>query len=106
MFWACSAPPQKVSPPQKISGYATEWYNRSLDIKLQVLEPNDPSISSTYKNTAVVLKKKGDYEHALKSYNKALVIYKSALGENHSDAAACLSNMVLFMRDRINILKL
>ncbi len=77
-----------------------KWCNKSLEIDIQTLKADDPSIACNYNNTAIVYEKKGDYEHALESYNKALTIYKQAFGENHSDVAACLNNMGIVYKNQ------
>jgi tetratricopeptide (TPR) repeat protein len=70
-----------------------EWHQKSIEIKKQTLEVNDPSIGYSYNSIANVYQKKGDYKRALEYYNQALIIWKKAFGENHLDVAMCLNNM-------------
>jgi tetratricopeptide (TPR) repeat protein len=70
-----------------------KWHNKSLEIKIRILEPDDPAIGRSHASIGNVYRAKKDCVHALESYEKALTIYKRAFGDDHHDVAACMSNM-------------
>jgi len=70
-----------------------KWHNKSLEIKMRVLKPDDPSIAISHLSIGNVYQEKKDYAHALESYEKALKIYRQAFGEDHLDVATCMNNM-------------
>ncbi|CAF3916699.1 unnamed protein product [Didymodactylos carnosus] len=88
---------------------ALKCYDKSLEIKLISLPPNHPDIARTYNNIGLVYwnqdiartynniglvyGNQGDYEKALKSYEKSLEIRLTALPPNHPDIATTYNNI-------------
>ena len=62
---------------------ALEYYNKALDIYLQVLGENHPDTATSYNNIGAVYDDKGDYDTALENYNKAKVILEQKLPNTH-----------------------
>jgi tetratricopeptide (TPR) repeat protein len=77
-----------------------QWHLDSLDIKMQILKPDNPNIASSYNSMAIVYRKQGDYQKALDSYQKSLIIWKKAFGENHPKIAMCLNNIGAVYEDQ------
>ncbi|UJR32954.1 hypothetical protein I4U23_020417 [Adineta vaga] len=69
------------------------WYNKALQLDIQMLKSNESDTAMSYNSIAVVYSKKRDYKLALKFYNKALDIWKKILGEDHPDIAMCWNNI-------------
>ncbi|CAF3550270.1 unnamed protein product [Rotaria sp. Silwood1] len=70
-----------------------EWFNKSLNIDMQILKQNDPCIAKTHNSIANIYQTKGNYEQALESYSKALTIFQHSFGENDLNVALCLNNI-------------
>ncbi|CAF1234402.1 unnamed protein product [Rotaria sordida] len=70
-----------------------KWFNKSLNIDMQILKQNDPCIANTHNSIANVYLTKGNYEQALESYNKALKIFQYSFGEDDLHVALCLNNI-------------
>ncbi|CAF1274439.1 unnamed protein product [Rotaria sordida] len=70
-----------------------KWFNKSLNIDMQILKQNDPCIANTHNSIANVYLTKGNYEQALESYNKALKIFQYSFGEDNLNVALCLNNI-------------
>lgn len=70
-----------------------ECLHKSLNIKLKIMKPNDPSIAQSYNCIGIVYQKKGDLEKALEAFNKALIIWRRTYGKNHPNVAGCYNNM-------------
>jgi tetratricopeptide (TPR) repeat protein len=79
-----------------------KWYNKSLKIKMQTLDPNHSNIANANNCIGEVYRKKGDYAHALESYKKALLIWQNIYGEDHLNVATCLNNMGLIYQAKNN----
>lgn len=66
------------------------WYKKAL----QTLAPTDQTkLADVHNSIANVYSKTNDYPHAIKSYRKALTIWKTLFGENHSSIIKCLNNI-------------
>ncbi|CAF4659011.1 unnamed protein product, partial [Didymodactylos carnosus] len=59
------------------------------------LPPNHPDIATTYNNIGLDYFDQGDYEKALKSYEKSLEIELISLPPNHPDIATTYNNIGL-----------
>lgn len=70
-----------------------QWHLDSLEMKMQLYQPDDPSLASSFNSIAIVHRKNGNYQQALTSYEKSLAIWKKSFGEDHSKVAKCLNNM-------------
>jgi tetratricopeptide (TPR) repeat protein len=70
-----------------------KWFNKSLEIDMEFLKPDDPNIANTHNSIANIYQMNGDYNQALESYNKALTIFQRALGESDPHVATCLNNI-------------
>lgn len=64
-----------------------------IDLKVYGTEEH-PDISNNYSNIGGVYRSKGDYDIALKYYEKALDIAISFLGEGHPNTRAIAENML------------
>ena len=60
---------------------------KTLDIELDVLGANHPSVATSYNNMGSVYYSQGNYPKALEMYQKALGIWLEVYGENHSEVA-------------------
>ncbi|CAF0746347.1 unnamed protein product [Adineta ricciae] len=69
------------------------WYNKSLEIFLQILEPDDSNLALLYNSIAIIHQQTNNYHLALESYEKALMIWRQAVGEDHPHVAICLNNI-------------
>ncbi len=69
---------------------------------MRTLKSDDISIASSYNSIGEVHRKKGNYARALKSYEKALIIWKKSYGEDRLDVAMCLNNMGNVYQDEEN----
>ncbi len=70
-----------------------KWHNKSLQIKMRTLKPDDSSIGSSHLSIGNVYQEKKDYTNALKSYEKALMIYNQTFDENYLNSAICMDNI-------------
>lgn len=78
-----------------------EWLHKSLQVKLTIMKPNDPSIAQSYNCIGIAYQQKGDHDKALEAFGKALAIWKRAYGKNHPSVAGCLNNMgVVYKREK------
>jgi tetratricopeptide (TPR) repeat protein len=78
------------------------WYNKSIEIDIQMLKIDDPNLATSYNSIAVVYSKKSDYTHALESYQKALDIWKKIFSEDHPDIAMCYNNIGIIYQEAQN----
>lgn len=69
------------------------WHQKSLEIKLQILNEDDLSLADSYNSIGQIYMKKTDYQQALASYLRALKITMQAHGENHLDVVRCYRNI-------------
>ncbi len=69
------------------------WLNKSLDIILQTLRPDDPEVAKNYKSIGRAYRKKGDLDQAIEMFEKALSIWKKTLGDNSLELAKCYSDI-------------
>jgi tetratricopeptide (TPR) repeat protein/predicted Ser/Thr protein kinase len=72
---------------------AREYYERSLEIRERVLEPDDPALAVTLNNLANLLKSEGDYERAQPMHERALKIRRAAYGDHHPAVADSHNNL-------------
>lgn len=70
-----------------------EYHNKSLAIKMQILNPDNSEIANSHNSIGTVYKALKDYQSALQSYEEALVIYMQAFDDDHVDVAKCQTNI-------------
>ncbi|CAF2634960.1 unnamed protein product [Rotaria sp. Silwood2] len=76
-----------------------EYHLKSLEIKMEQLESNDPSLAYSYNSIGIIHWKKGNKEQAIESYNKALQIWVKLYGEDDLKVAMCFNNMGIVYDD-------
>eukprot|EP00942_MAST-04A_sp_MAST-4A-sp1_P012703 g12703.t1 len=62
-----------------------EYYNKSLDMKINTLGKNDTEIAGIYNNIAAIYDSQNKYDEALEYMYKSLEIYINQLGKDHPD---------------------
>ena len=72
---------------------ALEYYNKTLDIRKQLLGENHPDTATSYNNIGAVYDDKGDYDTALENYNKAKVILEQKLPSTHPNILTVKRNI-------------
>lgn len=70
-----------------------QWHNKSLDIKMEILKPDDPNIAASLNSIGTIYSAQKDYKRALESYEKALSIYEKSFNDDHIDVAMCMNNI-------------
>ena len=65
----------------------------SLNLKLQLLGSEHPTLSSSYSNLATVLSNQGDLKQAKEYHERALAIRQQTLGPQHPDVASSYNNL-------------
>ncbi|CAF3828916.1 unnamed protein product [Rotaria magnacalcarata] len=70
-----------------------ECLYKSLEVKLEIMKSNDPSIAQSYNCIGIAYQQQGNLEKALEAFNKALTIWRRAYGRNHPNVAGCYNNM-------------
>lgn len=77
---------------------ALVYYNKSLEIRKQVLKSNDPNIAHSYNGIGIVYKNLGNYDLALDYYKKGLDIYLEYFDDNNNTLPMSYSNIgTIFM---------
>lgn len=71
---------------------ALSYHERSLKIKTDLLDENDPSIGDSYNNLGLIYLE-DEFLKASTYFNKALKIYRKSFGEQHPKVANCYSNL-------------
>ena len=69
------------------------FYQRTLTIYEQALDPLHPSTATTLNNLALLYDAQGKYEQAEPLYQRALAIFEQAVGPDHPSTATSLSNL-------------
>ncbi len=77
---------------------AKPLYHRALEIREQVLGPDDPDIAQSLNNLASLYECQGKYEEAEPLYRHALEIRERTLGSGHPDTAQSLNNLAELYR--------
>lgn len=76
---------------------ARSYLDRSLKIKENLLDSEDPSIADSYINIGLIYleedRPKEEYYEAISYFNKALNIYESIYGGQHTKVALCYGNI-------------
>ena len=78
---------------------AKEYYERTLSIQLNMLEPDHVDVAGTYHNMGILHRDLGDHHQAKEYYERALSIRLNKLGPDHVDVAATYQNMGNLHRD-------
>ena len=66
---------------------ALHYYNKSLDIKLNIHQNECVDVAYSYHNIGYVYSEQGRYNDAIDMYEKSINIKLSTLGDNHPDIA-------------------
>ena len=74
---------------------ALSYYEKALQIQLQIYGEQHPSVATSYNNIGCVYSDQGDYNKALSYYEKALQIRLQVYGEQHPDVAVSYNNIGL-----------
>ena len=70
-----------------------DYHQKSLHLKREIFEDNDPNIADSYNSFADIERKKGNATEALEWYHKALNIWTHAYGNDHQKIGMCLNNI-------------
>jgi len=76
-----------------------EYHLKSLEIKIQNYQLNDPSLAYSHNSIGIIHWKKGNKKQAIESYNKALQIWIEIYGEDDLKVAMCFNNMGIVYDD-------
>jgi serine/threonine-protein kinase len=79
---------------------ALELYRGALAIWKQTLEPDHPRLAAVLNNIGNLHWGRGEYEEALASHERAMLIREAAHGPNHHTVAASLHNIGLVHQSR------
>lgn len=71
---------------------ALSYHERSLNIKNELLNENDPAIADSYNNIGLIYLE-DEYLQAIIYFNKAIKIYQAAADVNNTKIANCYSNL-------------
>jgi tetratricopeptide (TPR) repeat protein len=80
---------------QKKYKEALEYYQKDLNISLQMIGKNHPDTATTYGNIGSVYDSQEKYKEALEYYQKSLDIQLQTIGKNHPDTAISYNNIGL-----------
>jgi len=72
---------------------AISFYNKALNIDIEVLGEKHPDVAISYNNLGSMYNKIGEYEKASNFHNKALNIKIKVLGEKHPEIASSYDNL-------------
>jgi tetratricopeptide (TPR) repeat protein len=72
---------------------AIQFYEKSLEINLQILSPDHHFLASSYTGIGLARSKKGDYSKALASHEKALELFQITLSPNNPLIAKSYGNI-------------
>ncbi|CAF1380610.1 unnamed protein product, partial [Didymodactylos carnosus] len=72
---------------------ALSYYEKTLEIQLNILPPNHSKLATTYSNMAQVLNSMGSYTTALSYHEKALKIQQKSLSLDHPDLIPTYNNI-------------
>jgi tetratricopeptide (TPR) repeat protein len=72
---------------------AIQFYEKSLEIRLQNLPPNHPGLVSSYNNISMMYDDRGEYSKALSYCTKVLEIKQKTLPANHPDLTTSYNNI-------------
>ena len=70
-----------------------ELLNKSLEIKRNYLDSNDPLIAKNYNSIGIAYRKKGDLDQAIEMFERALTIWKKTLGDRSFEVAKSYANI-------------
>jgi CHAT domain-containing protein len=71
---------------------ALSYHERSLKIKVELLDENDAALADSYNNIGLIYLE-DEYLQSTIYFNKALRIYRKSYGEQHPKVANCYSNI-------------
>ncbi|XP_044174637.1 uncharacterized protein LOC114947485, partial [Acropora millepora] len=76
------------------------YFERSLDLEIQVLGSEHPYVASSYNNLANVLSDQGDLKQAKEYHERALAIKQQTLGPQHPRVASSYNNLASVLSDQ------
>ncbi len=76
-----------------------QWFNKSLEIKMQTNSSNYVSIGNLYNCIGNIYRRKGNQNKAMEYYNKAVELFRQAHDENHPAMASFYNNIAILYRD-------
>jgi tetratricopeptide (TPR) repeat protein len=79
---------------------ALAHYQKSLEINLATMSPDDPALSPTYSSIGIVLKKQGDLPGALEQYQHALMIDTQVPETNQLQIAIRHNNIGVVLKEQ------
>ncbi|CAF2950264.1 unnamed protein product [Rotaria sp. Silwood2] len=78
-----------------------ELHRKSLNIKIQILKPNDPELAESYNGLGNVYRQMCQYKNAYECYKKAFTIWKNIFGENHQKVAVTYQNIgIIYVQEK------
>ena len=77
-----------------------QWLLDSLEMKVDLLQADDPAIAASHNSIAIVYRKKGDHQRALNSYRKAQTIWRRIFSDYHPKMATCWNNIGAVFEDQ------
>lgn len=77
-----------VKKNQRSYDEAFEYYQRSLDMRQNTLDRNDPDLAETYYEMGSLYDHKGEFSKALDFYNKSIQTWRNITPTNHSKLAS------------------
>ncbi|XP_015766754.1 PREDICTED: uncharacterized protein LOC107345547 [Acropora digitifera] len=75
-------------------------FERSLDLRLQLLGSEHLDVATCYNNLAIVLRDQGDLKQAREYIERALAIRQQTFGPQHPDVATSYNNLANVLRDQ------
>lgn len=76
---------------------AEPLFRHALEVRQQLLPPEDPLLANAHQNLANVLNRTGRYAEAEAENREAVALRETALGPDHPDFAAALSNLAIVL---------
>lgn len=83
---------------------AANYYNKSLEIREDILGKEHPLVALTLMNLGVLYHQQNKFEKARETYDKAYSIYKTVIGENSAELSQISNNigMIATEQDKFN----
>ncbi|MFH5884778.1 tetratricopeptide repeat protein [Halalkalibaculum sp. DA3122] len=78
---------------------ALDYYERSLELKEKIYEPDNPELALSYHNIAIVYMRRDLSRKAYQLFQKAYQIRKKTLGPDHSLVGSTLSGLATVAND-------
>ena len=95
MVGDCFSTLGKVAKDKGDFDLSLDWHQKSLAIRSQTQESDDPILASTYNSIANIYRKKGEFDLAYQWYKKVLNMQERLFGDDHPTIATCYNNIGL-----------